>query len=124
MEKSVIEFFKKAYRETPALTAWINTHQILNDDEMDRLKDALVELGCRALVIATQVPSLAPNETHGILPQRFVKLTNTEEIEDSENTFVFAIFKTAMYDLSRYDRLMSTLPECHYTTVFPFEFQY
>jgi len=123
MEKKIVEFFEQAYEKTPALAAWINTHNILADDEMDRLKDALNDLGCRALIIATEVPPLAPNETHGILPQRFVQITKSEEGIDLKNTFVFAIFKTAMYDLSRWDELMETLPECHYTTVFPFEFE-
>ena len=90
---------------------------------MDILKDNLIELGCRALVIATEVPPLAPNETHGVLPQRFVQITKSEEEVNLENTFVFAILKTALYDLSRYDELMETLPECHYTTFFPFEFE-
>ena len=123
MENKVTEFFEKAQLETKALAAWVNTHTILDDEQMDILKDNLIELGCRALVIATGVPSLAPNETHGILPQRFVEIPNAEEKEDLENTFVFAILKTALYDLSRFDKLMETLPECHYTAFFPFEFE-
>lgn len=109
------DFFEDAF-ERKAKIAWMNAGYEMDDEEMDNLKDLLVELNFGALVIATGVPYLKPSYTQGIMPTVF-RISKSKELTAS-NTFIFAC-DSALHEDGRFTKLMESLPSCHYTTVFP-----
>jgi len=122
--EETIKFFKEAF-ESKANFAWVNTGVIMSDDSMDRIKNDLVDLGSKAMVIVSSIEKTRPQRTWGDLPEWFRPLNeyNTFGIDpepEVNNTFIFAL-TSKIYDEEKFEQLLLSLPECHYTTVFPIE---